>query len=80
MATNALHRITREYFNKNFMIRYYPEPARQWKNKLISLDTFKDIINNDEVYDSQMQRIGLFKGDVLTIKLKRGIAFKIVSR
>lgn len=68
------------YFNRNFLIRYYPDRNRLWKNTLIGLDRFKEIIGDDTIYENQIKRIEQSQGDVLTINLRRGETFKVVSR
>ena len=76
----GLQNMTKYEFNMNFLIRYYPERSKKWKNKLIGLDKFKDIIGNEDVFNSEMQRIKALKEDSLRINLRRGISFEIVAR
>lgn len=72
--------MTNTEFSRNFLIKYYPTRGKTWNNKLIGLSKMKEIIADDEVFESQFKRIEEFAGDVLEIKLRRGIRFKIVSR
>lgn len=62
-------------FNREYIIRYYPDSGDRGKSKLIEATEMLTIVNNLTVFANIKSSVEKFKGDQLTIKLRRGISF-----
>ena len=69
--------MTESEFNREFIVRYYPTRGKTWNNRMVTYRQIKKIIDNDEVFEHQIQRIVESQNDCLTINLRRGESFKI---
>lgn len=78
MATNYTGNKTQ--FNRDFIIRYFPDTEDRHYNELIGLDTFKRIVGNMFVSAKILKRLEKNRTDKHSVSLRRGIRFEFVSR
>ena len=62
-------------FNREYIIRYYPNSDNRDKSSLIEVTEMLNIIDDLTVFANIKSSVEKFKGDQLTIKLRRGISF-----
>ena len=67
-------------FNREFIIRYYPDSSNRHDNQLVGFAKMQIIIADLWTFARIKASVERFKGDKLTIKLKRGISFDFKRR
>ena len=67
-------------FNREFIIRYYPDSNDRHNNQLVGFAKMQIIIADLWTFARIKARVERFDGDKLTIKLKRGISFDFKRR
>ncbi len=67
-------------FNREFLIRYYPDSNNRHNNQLVGFNRMQVIIADLWTFAKIKRRVERFTGDKLTIKLKRGISFDFKRR
>ena len=67
-------------FNREYIIRYYPDSEDRHNNQLVGFNRMQIIIADLWTFARIKRRVEQFKGDKLTIKLKRGISFDFKRR
>ena len=66
----------RKTFNKEWLIRYYPDSSVRGVHKLIGIHTFADIIGDPETFTNIIRRVEDCADQSITVKLRRGIEFR----
>lgn len=67
-------------FNKDFLIRFYPDSTDTHTNRLIGVNTLAEIIGNQDTFDNIIRRAMESREDKTDIRLRRGIRITIVGR
>lgn len=65
-------------FNKNYLIRYYPDSRDTNYNQLVGVQKMKELIGDDSVYQGVLRRVENNTEDKLDVRLRRGIRFTFV--
>jgi hypothetical protein len=75
-AENMITMDFRRTFNKEWLIRYYPDSKVRGVHSLIGIHTFADIIGDAETFVNIIRRIEDTPDQSITVKLRRGIEFR----
>ncbi len=69
-----------KYINRNYIIHYYPDSADTHTNELIGKMKLYDLLKDYRTRKSVLKMIMNNKKDVLSIKLRRGIMFRLTTK
>lgn len=72
--------MNKQYFNKNFLVRYYPDSEDTHTNKLIGYDTFLKLFPRAETRQNMIDKILASKSDKVDVKLRSGFRVTVVAR
>jgi len=70
----------RKAFNKNYLIRYYPDSKDTNYNRLVGLDKARELVGEDDVFQNMIKRVEDSPEDKVDIRLRRGVRFTFVGR
>ena len=69
-----------KYFNRNYLIRYYPDSTNRHTNHLIGQSRFEQIIGNANAVQTIYKQLEASMDDRLEVKLRRGCMFQFISK
>lgn len=68
-----------KFFNRNFIIRYYPESEKLGNHKLIGFSTLVTIVGQRTI-NQLLERVINSADNIQEVKLRRGIMFRFIAR
>lgn len=75
-----MRHMSRTEFNKNFMIVYHPSQKKRWKSKLVGLDKMKALIDDDAIFEEQLNIIEQSVEDNIWLRIRERLAFNVIAR
>ena len=72
--------INRTQFNRDFIVIHFPNPDNHKCRQIININKMEEIIDNDKVFQAKVNQILNMEGDKITVRLRRGVSFKIWVR
>jgi hypothetical protein len=79
-ATGTISSEFRTAFNRDVLIRFYPNSASTKGHSLIGINKLAQIVEDKEVFIGMMSRLDNCEQDRLVVKLRRGVAFSFILR
>jgi hypothetical protein len=76
--SNPKYNVTQ--FNKDWMIRYYPDSSDKYTHGLIGFHKFRAIVGNDTVFLGLLERLEDSPNNIEELKLRRGVKFVAYTR